>query len=128
MIKAAIRALVLSALSLPFLSSFAGAQGLGGLSQQDALADQLSGQISTKSGPVVQKPQRPITNSPQQETIPTVSLEPKIRPPLPPEEPTEFQRQIEQSIGSKLPIFGQSLFDGVPDTFAPLDRVPVTAD
>ena len=32
------------------------------------------------------------------------------------------------SLNRKLPIYGYSLFDHVPTTFAPLDRVPVTAD
>ena len=32
------------------------------------------------------------------------------------------------SIGQVLPIFGASLFERVPSTFAPLDRIPVTAD
>ncbi len=45
-----------------------------------------------------------------------------------PEEPTDFQRFVASSIGQILPIFGASLFDRVPSTFAPLDRVPVTAD
>jgi polysaccharide biosynthesis/export protein len=50
------------------------------------------------------------------------------RVPLAPEEPTEFQIFVEQSIGRLLPIFGQSLFQNVPSTFAPADRVPVTPD
>jgi len=51
--------------------------------------------------------------------------------PLPPEAPaptTDFQRFVASSIGEILPIFGASLFERVPTTFAPLDRVPVTAD
>jgi protein involved in polysaccharide export with SLBB domain len=44
------------------------------------------------------------------------------------EEPSEFQRFIASSIGRLLPIFGTSLFEKAPTTFAPLDRVPVTAD
>jgi protein involved in polysaccharide export with SLBB domain len=44
------------------------------------------------------------------------------------EPPTEFQRLAASSIGRLLPIFGASLFDKVPVTFAPLDRVPVGAD
>ena len=47
---------------------------------------------------------------------------------IPPEAPSEFQRFVASSIGQVLPIFGASLFDRVPTTFAPLDRVPVTAD
>ena len=42
--------------------------------------------------------------------------------------PNEFQRFAAASLGSILPIFGASLFERVPTTFAPLDRVPVTAD
>ena len=53
---------------------------------------------------------------------------PAPRRPLPPEEPSEFQKFVEQSIGLMLPIFGQSLFQDVPTTFAPADRVPVTPD
>lgn len=41
---------------------------------------------------------------------------------------SEFQDFVTSSVGRKLPIYGYSLFDRVPTTFAPLDRVPVTAD
>ena len=41
---------------------------------------------------------------------------------------TEFQRYVAGSIGRFLPIFGASLFDRVPATFAPVERVPVSAD
>jgi len=41
---------------------------------------------------------------------------------------TEFQRYVASSIGTMLPIFGASLFERVPATFAPVDRVPVSAD
>src|SRR5258708_7056007 len=41
---------------------------------------------------------------------------------------TEFQDFVTTSVGRKLPIYGYSLFDHVPSTFAPIDRVPVTAD
>jgi hypothetical protein len=44
------------------------------------------------------------------------------------EPPTEFQRYVAQSIGKILPIFGASLFEGVPATFAPVDRVPISSD
>jgi hypothetical protein len=44
------------------------------------------------------------------------------------EPPSEFQRFVASSVGRILPIFGASLFERVPTTFAPLDRVPVTAD
>lgn len=48
--------------------------------------------------------------------------------PAAPAPPTEFELLVEQSVGTRLPIFGQNLFQGTPSTFAPLDRVPVTAD
>lgn len=44
------------------------------------------------------------------------------------EPPNDFQRFVASSIGRVLPIYGASLFDQVPTTFAPLDRIPVTAD
>lgn len=50
-------------------------------------------------------------------------------PPEPPAQPaTEFQRFAATSVGEILPLFGAALFEHVPTTFAPLDRVPVTAD
>jgi len=59
------------------------------------------------------------------------SLQKKLsqpEPPLPPEPDLEFQQFVENSLGIKLPIFGQNLFENVPSTFAPLDRVQVPAD
>jgi len=47
---------------------------------------------------------------------------------LPPEPDIEFQDFVASSLGYKLAIFGHDLFRGVPSTFAPLDRVPVTPD
>ena len=49
-------------------------------------------------------------------------------PPLPPEPDLEFQELVASSLGIKLPVFGQNLFQDVPSTFAPLDRVEVPAD
>lgn len=48
--------------------------------------------------------------------------------PLPPEPDLEFQEFVASSLGTKLPIFGQTLFENVPSTFAPLDRVQVPSD
>ena len=42
--------------------------------------------------------------------------------------PTEFQEFVASSVGRRLPIYGHSLFDRVPTTFAPVDRIPVTDD
>ncbi len=47
---------------------------------------------------------------------------------MPEPTPTEFQEFVASSIGRRLPIYGHSLFDSVPTTFAPADRVPVTDD
>jgi polysaccharide biosynthesis/export protein len=41
---------------------------------------------------------------------------------------SEFQEFVRSSVGRKLPIYGHSLFDHVPTTFAPVDRIPVTDD
>jgi protein involved in polysaccharide export with SLBB domain len=45
-----------------------------------------------------------------------------------PQPPTEFQEFVAASIGRRLPLFGHDLFDHVPSTFAPADRIPVTGD
>jgi polysaccharide biosynthesis/export protein len=49
-------------------------------------------------------------------------------PPLPPEPDLEFQEFVASSLGIKLSVFGQNLFQNVPSTFAPLDHVEVPAD
>ena len=41
---------------------------------------------------------------------------------------TQFQQMVVTSLGESLPIYGRSLFEDVPTTFAPVDHVPVTAD
>ncbi len=41
---------------------------------------------------------------------------------------TEFQKFVFTSTGQRLPIYGRNLFENVPSTFAPVDRVPVPAD
>jgi protein involved in polysaccharide export with SLBB domain len=41
---------------------------------------------------------------------------------------TDFQLLVESSLGKVLPIYGASLFENVPTTFAPVDHIPVTAD
>jgi protein involved in polysaccharide export with SLBB domain len=47
---------------------------------------------------------------------------------VPAEPDIEFQDFVATSLGYRLPIFGQNLFQNVSSTFAPLDRVPVTPD
>jgi len=41
---------------------------------------------------------------------------------------SEFQEFVASSLGRRLPIYGYNLFDRVPTTFAPVDRIPVTDD
>ncbi|MGI4828635.1 MAG: SLBB domain-containing protein [Janthinobacterium lividum] len=41
---------------------------------------------------------------------------------------SEFQQLVAGSTGTTLPIFGSSLFSGVPSTFAPVNDVPVSAN
>ena len=45
-----------------------------------------------------------------------------------PERPTDFQRLIQETTGQQLPVFGASIFNNPPSTFAPVDDVPVTPD
>ncbi len=44
------------------------------------------------------------------------------------EQLTDFQQLVASSTGRGLPIFGASLFNGVPSTFAPVTDVPVGPD
>lgn len=71
------------------------------------------------------------------QTLPTANppnqAAPKAMPPAPRNLPkvvelTDFQQMVLASLGKSLPIYGLSLFETVPTTFAPVDRVPVTAD
>jgi protein involved in polysaccharide export with SLBB domain len=41
---------------------------------------------------------------------------------------TEFQMLVAGSVGRILPVYGTELFANVPDTFAPVQRLPVTPD
>jgi protein involved in polysaccharide export with SLBB domain len=45
-----------------------------------------------------------------------------------PEPDIEFQDFVADSLGTRLTIFGQNMFEKVPSTFAPLDRIQVTPD
>ncbi|MGA2050861.1 MAG: polysaccharide biosynthesis/export family protein, partial [Terracidiphilus sp.] len=41
---------------------------------------------------------------------------------------SDFERFAEDATGRPLPVYGRRLFDEVPTTFAPVERVPVPAD
>ena len=67
----------------------------------------------------------------QGQTVPrTTPLNPsQIRQPKPlPWPETEFQQLAADSAGRPLPLFGQSLFDQPPSTFAPIDLLQVPSD
>ena len=48
--------------------------------------------------------------------------------PLPPQPLTDFQKFVAGTTGEVLPIFGASLFQNAPSTFAPIDEAPVPPD
>lgn len=48
--------------------------------------------------------------------------------PLPPQPLTDFQKFVAGTTGEVLPIFGASLFQMAPSTFAPVDQTPVPPD
>lgn len=60
----------------------------------------------------------------------TTPLNPsQIRRPQAPTWPqTEFEQMAADSAGRPLPLFGQSLFDQAPSTFAPMDQLQVPSD
>src|SRR5262249_55923848 len=49
------------------------------------------------------------------------------RPAVPPP-PAEFQKFVWHATGRMIPLFGANLFADAPQTYAPVDRVPVPAD
>lgn len=99
-----------------------------GCAQQESGATTLRQQQS-ESAPA-QTPQltsgRP--ESPAQQTM--VPLNPsqrgKVELPIRPQ--TEFEQIVADTVGRALPLFGQSLFDQPPSTFAPTDHTQVPGD
>ncbi len=98
-----------------------------------------SSQTPDSTSPVVQPLQiPPVQNAPITNMTPAQEMadqeKNRIAPPSgqrvgPGSEPDiEFQEFVGFSLGKRLPIFGQNLFEGVPSTFAPLDRVQVPGD
>jgi len=82
-------------------------------------------------------PSTPASAAPPQSDLspsPTPSADAAARPRATPSsaatrtlELTDFQQFVAQSLGYVLPVYGASLFGNAPTTFAPVDRVPVTA-
>ena len=61
--------------------------------------------------------------NPNTQRVGTVEGSPVVAEP-----PTQFQQLVATSVDRILPIFGSSLFNGVPSTFAPVSDVPVDPD
>ena len=99
----------------------------------DQQSQQSNQPLRTSPFPTVaEHPKVNITNVPgdqtfQQPTIPQLPVgvleEGSMREP-----DLEFQDFVTSSLGYRLPIFGQNLFQGVPSTFAPLEYAPVTPE
>ena len=69
-------------------------------------------------------------NSEEQESANAAKAQAQLqyRAPADQQQATEFQKFVLSSTGQELPIYGHSLFENVPSTFAPVDRVPVPTD
>ncbi|OIR01558.1 polysialic acid transport protein KpsD precursor [mine drainage metagenome] len=52
----------------------------------------------------------------------------KFQKKLPELERSEFQDFVSKSLGKTLPMYGYKLFNEAPDTFAPVENIPVTPD
>jgi polysaccharide biosynthesis/export protein len=81
--------------------------------------------ISNQAQSAEELPTRSLRSGPESTPARANYQQPEVGPAEP---PTQLQRFVASSVGQVLPIFGASLFEKVPATFAPLDRVPVTAD
>ena len=97
-----------------------GMQGLGGQSGLGNLPRGL-GRSGLPAGLGMSGGQRPSDFS-------DPALQGALSRPLAPLEPNEFQKFVQSGTGRLLPIFGASLFDEAPGTFAPVGAVPVPAD
>jgi polysaccharide biosynthesis/export protein len=63
-------------------------------------------------------------NHPERKAKKRAPAEPFLKPEL----PTEFQKFVAASVGEKLPIFGEALFDEPAGTFTPVEGIPVVSD
>jgi polysaccharide export outer membrane protein len=77
-------------------------------------------------------------HQPQQQQLQQLQSQQQQQQTAPPQQPgqpeigdtdrNEFQEFIAQTVGQRLPLYGLSLFQRAPSTFAPVDNVPVTPD
>ena len=73
-------------------------------------------------------PQAESSTPPKSPAAPPVTSNAAAHPAPKTTELTDFQQFVAQSLGYPLPIYGASLFINAPATFAPVDRIPVTAN
>jgi protein involved in polysaccharide export with SLBB domain len=94
--------------------------GYGGYGMQSALPD-LAGSSASRNNPNVYRDNAGETGNPRAEQA--ARRIPAKQQPL-----TEFQILVAGSVGYIVPIYGADLFTEVPDTFAPVERIPVGPD
>ena len=89
--------------------------------QRASSAEQSSLCNPDQNRPSISIDSRPGTSSGKYDAMP-----PRVR--RPPLTKTEFELFAEDVTGHRVLTYGRELFDDVPSTFAPVDRVPVPAD
>ncbi len=134
--RAVVRSLLLS-FFVVFLPAHALAQAISSGNSDFA----LGGGISTSLGDACANSLDPLgcykaamaaTGQNNIQTLPDISTV-TAKPSNPPKKPAEqehgeFQDFVSKSLGKALPIYGYNLFNEVPDTFAPIENIPVTSD
>lgn len=134
---ASLRFVSLSVVMLVAAMSPAAAQSAGGLFGAGDSGDNgfgsMQGPVSAGGLPRgLGRGGLPVGGSIQMGARPTDFSDPQLQGaltrPLPPLEANDFQKFIQTGTGRLLPIFGASLFDEAPGSFAPIGAVPVPAD
>lgn len=93
--------------------------GYGGLGATSVLPDAAGS--ASRNNPSVYRDNAGETETPRSEqTAPRIRGQ---RQPL-----TEFQILVAGSVGHIVPVYGANLFTEIPDTFAPVERIPVGPD
>jgi len=122
----------LVAVFLFLLTMIASAFGQVGVLDQNQQQNQQNQTVPPRAAypQILERPKVNITNVPGDLQLPSTTPQGEVLQvvPLPPEPDIDFQQFVANSLGYRLPIFGQNLFENVPSTFAPLDYVPVTPD
>lgn len=84
-----------------------------------------SGDYSSESPTVITNVDGVRETSPTNASIRVLQPRIELRKPEP---YTDFQKFAAASLGYMIPVYGRNLFENVPSTFAPVDRIPVTSD